>query len=189
MKNVSLLKVGLPLFFSAFVVGCAGTPSQANLASNQPENNSIPSAHVLVIPEPLEHSDGEYLSPFTSDEVVAPWVEKGMNAEIGSAVGAYAGQYALRKVPFVGSYLGDWAGSEVGRLAAIEMIGGEEYMKSTTDISFDSVEDLIVYTYANYSDHPDYEKVIDLVGDVYPDFEQSYAHTLANAEVTDSIEH
>jgi hypothetical protein len=180
MKTKRLVKFGAPVLLSVFIVGCAGLP-------NQSSQQSIPSAASVVAPEPLENSEGKYLSPFTSDEVVAPWVEKGMNAEIGSAVGSYAGQYAMRKIPFVGGMLGDWAGAELGRVAAVEMVGGMDYMKSTTDLSFESLDDLALYTYATHSDHPDYDKVIELVGEIYPEFSQSYRHALLNATVVDPI--
>ena len=79
------------------------------------------------------------------------------------------------------------AGSEAGRLVAVEMVGGMEYMKSTTDLSFESLEDLALYTYATHSDHPDFDKVIDLVGEIYPDFTETYRHALLNAPVVEPV--
>lgn len=151
-----------------FLASCAMSPT-------------LPERSTVIVPEPRDDAGGEFLSPFTSDEIVAPWVSKGLQARVGAEVGSLVGQKALENVPFVGGILGDRAGRSLGRAAAIEMVGGMDYMRSTTDLSFDSVSDLIVYTWANYEDHPSYDEVVKLVGQIYPEYSDAYYTALYQA--------
>ncbi|MDB6114799.1 MAG: hypothetical protein JWQ62_1744, partial [Lacunisphaera sp.] len=71
---------------------------------------AFPTASAVVAPKPIEGNTGKYMSPFTSDGVVAEWVDKAVKAKMGSAVGgaigAYAGQKAMENIPFIGGMLG-----------------------------------------------------------------------------------
>jgi hypothetical protein len=172
MKNNKHIKTTT---FRACIVICGVLLLGACATAPLPEKASV------VLPQPRMDSEGAFLSPFTSDEVVAPWVEKGMAAGIGAEVGALAGQKAMESVPFVGGLLGDTVGRSVGRSAAIELVGGMDYMRSTTDMSFDNVNELIVYTWVKYEQHPSYAKVVDLIGKIYPEYGQNYMAALTNA--------
>jgi hypothetical protein len=167
IPNISAtsLKVALCLLVLS---GCATAPPL-------PEKNSV------LLPQPRSDANGEFLSPFTSDEVVAPWVEKGIAAGIGAEVGSLVGQKAMENVPVFGGLLGDSVGRSIGRSAAIEMVGGMDFMRSTTDMSFDEINDLIIYTWVKYENHPSYPKVIDLIGKIYPEFSANYTAALTNA--------
>ena len=163
----------LLLGFAAFLVSCATAPP-------------LPEKSAVLAPIPRSDSEGEFLSPFTSDEVVAPWVSKGLEASVGAEVGSLVGQKALESVPFVGGILGDRAGRTLGRAAAIELVGGMDYMRSTTDMSFDNVSDLIVYIWVYYEDHPSYSEVVSLVGKIYPEYSSAYYSALNNAPTYDT---
>jgi hypothetical protein len=171
----SLKVISTTLLLLMFLSGCASMPAP------------LPEPSALVTPMPREDSQGQYLSPYTSDDVVAAWVQKGMNAKVGKAAGSLATQKALEKIPFA-SLFASRAGEAVGRAAALKLVGGLEYMKTTTDLSFDSLDDLVVYTYARHSTHVDYPKVINLVGEIYPKFSKQQHSILLNANTVKDTE-
>lgn len=131
-------------------------------------------------------NSGKYMNPWTSDGVLAEWVDKAINAEMGaatgSAIGAAAGSYAANKVlenvPF-GSMLGGMLGSEMGkaagRQAAIEASGGMDYIRSTSDQSFDSLNDMALYILANYAGTSHYQDAVKAADAIYPGLQQAVA--------------
>lgn len=135
----------------------------------------------------IADNSGRYLSPYTSDGVTAEWVNKAINSQMGatagSGVGAAAGAYvagkALENVPLIGSILGGVVGAEVGkavgREAAFEASGGEQYMRETSDMSFDSLPDMARYLRQNYGSDPNYSDVITATTAVYPEFGEAMA--------------
>jgi len=62
------------IFLSVFLLASCG--SMAPPAPPQPNE--------LIAPLPREDSEGKYLSPYTSDGVVAEWVKKGKSAQMGA---------------------------------------------------------------------------------------------------------
>ena len=56
-----------------------------------------------------------------------------------------------------------------------------KYMRTTTDLSFDYLEDLVIYTYVHHSDHVDYARVQKLVGEIYPEYTKQSYSILLNA--------
>ncbi|MDV3504697.1 hypothetical protein [Marinobacter sp. M-5] len=78
---------------------------------------------------------GAFVSPYTSDGVLAEWVNVGTNANIGSTVGSGVGAAAgsmiagqlLDSVPgasLLGGFFGSQVGKDTGRDAAIAAYGG-----------------------------------------------------------------
>lgn len=134
----------------------------------------------------IHNNSGRFMSPYTSDRVTAEWVNKALNANIGatagSAVGAAAGAYAANKalesVPF-GSLLGGIAGSavgkSVGRDTAIESIGGWDYVRSTSDMSFRSLADMARYLKSEYGSDPNFGDVVEATSHIYPEFSAALA--------------
>jgi len=145
----------------------------------------LPTPDQVVVPTPILNNSGEFMSPYTQDGVLAPWVDKAVNVKlatsIGSTVGSIAAQQAMGQVPLVGGFLGDWAGRTVARNLALEAIGGEAYIKSTSDISFHTVDDLAVYIYAKNSTHPAYNDALSATMEIYPDLKTKYNEAIANA--------
>ncbi|MFD1190764.1 hypothetical protein [Phenylobacterium conjunctum] len=139
----------------------------------------------LKAPTPIEGTTGKYASPFTSDGVTAGWVTKSMQVkaagQIGSMAGNYAGQKAMEQVPFVGGFLGKKAGEALGRQAALSAIGGEAFIRSSTDLSFNSLNDMALFMYVNYSSNPDYQKILDATYAIYPEFQTAYLPALQAA--------
>ncbi len=121
----------------------------------------------------INNSSGLFLSPITSDGVVAEWVEKSVNVGLGSslggAAGAYAGQKALENVPFVGGLLGQRMGAAAGRRAALQSVGGEAYMRETTDISFNSIQDMARWLKQEHGTHPRLSEILSATNKIYPE--------------------
>lgn len=146
---------------------------------------TMPMASQVVAPTPIEGNGGEFMSPFTSDGVVAPWVEKAIDAKtgaaVGSAVGAYAGQKLMENIPFVGGWLGQKAGDAAGREIALQMAGGYEYIKETSDLSFNTLDELSVWMYATHSTHKHYQQALESMKEIYPDLKSGYMQALIRA--------
>jgi hypothetical protein len=136
-------------------------------------------------PVPIQGNSGQYMSPYTSDGVLAEWVDKAVNAKmgaaIGSAAGAYAGRKALEHVPFIGGFLGQKVGNAAGRTIAIKASGGMEYIKATSDLSFHTMNDLAVYMYANYGGTENYQSALEATWELYPELKQGYFQAITSA--------
>ena len=167
------MKKILILAFALVLAGC-GTMGPQIAAPTQ-----------LVAPQPIEGNTGAYMSPFTEDGTVAPWVEKGRSAKAGASIGGFlgaqAGQKLAENIPFVGGIIGQSVGESLGRAAALSMVGGEEFIKANSDISFNSLNDLAVYMYVKNSSHKDYAAVLELTQAIYPDLKQGYYQALVSA--------
>lgn len=132
----------------------------------------------IVAPQPIIGNSGKYMSPFTEDGTVSQWVEKGKAASAGSNVGGFigaqAGQKMAGQIPFFGSLLGQSLGESAGRSVALNMAGGEEFIRANSDMSFASVQDLAVYMYAKNSSHKDYAEALKLTQEIYPELKTAY---------------
>jgi hypothetical protein len=159
-----------------FVSGCA-TFSGPQLAA--------PAQLAAVAPQPIYGNTGSYMCPYTEDGVVADWVDKAINAKLGAAIGsqagAYAGRKALENVPFFGGMLGQRVGDAAGRAIAIQASGGWDHIRATSDLSFNSLDDMAVYLYVHHSAHPHFQKVLDATYEIYPDFREAYMPALYRA--------
>ncbi|WP_323750450.1 S41 family peptidase [Marinobacter sp.] len=136
----------------------------------------------------IQNNTGQFMSPYTSDGVTAEWVNKAINANIGattgSAVGAVAGAYAANKVlesvpfgSFLGGMIGSKVGKEVGRSTAIDSIGGWEYVRSTSDMSFRSLADMARYLKAEHGSDPNFDEVMKATSQIYPEFAPLLAYS------------
>jgi len=169
MSNVKkgLLAVML-VAFAAVMTGC-GAPRMAKPSQ-------------LVAPAPIEGSTGKFMNPYTQDGVLAKWVDKAVNAQMGATagrmVGAYAGRKAMEQIPFIGGMLGAKAGDAIGRKIAIESSGGMEYIKETSDTSFNTVQDLSVYLYVKHSSHKHFQAALKATQEIYPELKQGYYRSL-----------
>lgn len=149
---------------------------------------SLPAPGQVNAPQPIPSSAGKFVSPYTSDGTVAEWVVKGRAAKLGGAVGSYAGQkageQALSVIPIFGGWLGSKAGNKMGREIALKWVGGEEAMRATSDLSFNSIDDLIVYLYAK--EYPtkskDWGDVFGLTKAIYTDLEDRWTAAIKHAK-------
>lgn len=146
-----------------------------------------PAPEQLRSPKPIQSSAGKFLSPYTSDGTVAEWVVKGRAAKLGGALGNMAGQKAgekaLSAVPIFGSWLGGKAGDKMGRAMALRWVGGEAAMRASSDLSFNSIDDMIVYLYTEGypAKSKDWKDVYDLTKAIYPELEERWADAIKNA--------
>lgn len=126
-------------------------------------------------------NQGEFISPYTSDGVMAEWVNQAvlvnigaaMGSSLGAAAGAAAG-VALDFVPYgmgrvLASYIGSEIGKRVGREAAITAAGGWDAIRGTSDRSFDSAEAMAHYLVGKYGDAPTYSEAVRVTTDLYPE--------------------
>ncbi|EUC71081.1 hypothetical protein Y017_07455 [Alcanivorax sp. 97CO-5] len=151
----------------------APASSVASTARTSPQDNVA----ALLIPD----NSGEYMNPWTSDGVLAEWVDKAINAKMGSAIGSAAGAYAAQKaldnVPFVGGFLGSKVGKKVGHSAAISASGGMEYIRETSDQSFRNLDDMARYLNAVHANNGNFQDAVKAADAIYPGLMQSLAST------------
>ncbi len=159
--------------------GCATMPATQNVAAiSDPAAREAAYAQLkAVAPKPIEGNGGRFMSPFTSDGVTAEWVTKSMkvqsSGQIGQAAGQIAGDQLLSRIPFAGMFAGE-ATKSLARSAALKSIGGEEFLKSSSDLSFDDLSAMAAYMYAYHSAHIEYGRIIGATSAIYPDFKQVY---------------
>lgn len=143
--------------------------------------------------EPRNDSSGRYLSPYTSDGVFAEWVNRTVDARtgeavggaVGAAAGAYAGDRLLRNVPggsFLGGMAGSRAGQATGRQVAIDNAGGEAFMRQSSDLSFDRLEDMAQWMYATHGNGANFPDALKATKAVYPEMEQVYPQAVARVQ-------
>ncbi|HIM30560.1 MAG TPA: hypothetical protein EYG57_13565 [Planctomycetes bacterium] len=139
----------------------------------------------MVAPEPIEDSSGKYMSPYTSDEVVAEWVDKAISAKLGASIGGTAGRMAgerlAENVPFVGGFLGRAAGQSMGRKIALESVGGEAFMRETSDLSFNSINDLSLFLFVEHSHRENFADVLAATQEIYPELKTAYGPAIQRA--------
>lgn len=130
----------------------------------------------------LNNTNGAYMNPWTSDGVLADWVNKAINAEMGSTVGSTAGtavgaavaDKVLESVPFggfIGGFLGSQAGEAVGREVTID----RDYIRRTSDQSFRTLYEMARYLEATYAGNPNYVEAINAANEIYPGLREAIA--------------
>jgi len=171
MRTIAVFALSLTL------AGCASAPIAPQLAA--------PSQ--LSAPKPILGSSGTFMSPFTEDGTVTAWVEKGKSARAGSNVGGFlgaqAGQRLAGQIPFIGGMLGQSVGESAGRAVALQMVGGESFIRANSDISFNTVQELAVYMYVNNSSHKDFSEALALTQEIYPELKTAYYPAIAQASL------
>lgn len=149
----------------------------------------------ISAPRPIAGNRGSYKSPFTSAGGIAPWAQEGraemdngsdLAASAGGVVGQQIANKALDFVPFgLGSVIGRSAGESAGRAAtrkAIEpALPTMEVVQASSDLSFNTLDELAVYMYAKNSSHPQYARVLALTQRVYPELQQTYTDAIERA--------
>lgn len=152
------------------------------------QGNSYAEPTRLASPVPIDGNSGTYMSPYTSDEVLAEWIDNAIKAKagaaIGSSVGQAAGQMAAEEIlsgfGIFGSLIGDKVGSKIGRDQALKSAGGMDFIRESSDLSFNKWEDLAVYMYVNFSENKDYADVLAATTTIYPELE-NYPSAIAKA--------
>jgi hypothetical protein len=145
----------------------------------------LPPPAVVLAPEPIMDNSGRYMSPYTQDGVLAEWVDKAIKVKLGKTIGGIAGaeigKRALGSVPFIGGLLGSTAGEAIGREVAIQAAGGWDFIKSTSDLSFNSIDDMAVYLYAKHSAHEHYNNALKATWEIYTELQTRYIPAIHKA--------
>ncbi len=137
----------------------------------------------VVAPTPRMDNEGKYMSPYTQDGVLTEWVDKAINAKIGATIGKHIGTLSSLFIQededsegasLMGRFLGGSSGEKKGREFAIKASGGWEYIKSKSDMSFESIDDMAVYLYVKQSSHEHYKEGFGATVEIYPELKKKY---------------
>jgi len=138
----------------------------------------------LDVEEPIEGNSGKFLLPFDIDGNQTPWAEKALNAKAGAAAGKVVGDKAVgslvSKVPF-GGFLSGAAKSKVKETGAVLAIGGWDYIKESSTLSFDNLQDYSVYMHSEFDGLPGYEEALGAAMAIYPRLEKSHKRSIDKA--------
>ena len=128
-------------------------------------------------PAPLANNAGKFLIPYTADGQLTEWATKTLSTQVGAALGAKAGEEAGKhlaaKVPFGGlaSGLVKKKGKEMGAVAAI---GGMDFIKQTSSLSFNNLDDYAVYLHVTHANSGGYAQALAAAMAIYPSLEKGY---------------
>ncbi len=162
------------------LASCATAPAMQNVAtmSDPVAKEAAYKQLQASAPTPIQGNAGKFMSPFTTDGVTAEWVTKAMKVQASGAIGEAAGNIVanqlLSNIPFAGMFAGK-ATKSLARSAAMNSIGGEEFLKSSSDLSFNSLQEMAAYMYAFHSSHAEYPQIVKATAAIYPDFSAVYA--------------
>lgn len=133
-----------------------------------------PAADIVRVPKAIFGNSGRFMSPYTEDGTVAPWVEKGLSASVARNLsrtagalsgGAAGGNNAGLALAVLAGEAAGWVGSEL----ALQAMGGWAAIKADSDLSFDSLEDMARYLQHHHAEHPDYQDVLAATYGIYPE--------------------
>ena len=120
---------------------------------------------------------GRYMSPFTSDGTLSKWVDKGLAIKAGQltgmSLGGVAGKIVSPDSP-LGPVFAASVGGAVGREIAIESFGGWDYIRTTSQMSFDYFDVMAIYLYREFHDKPNYANALKAAFLIYPRLREVY---------------
>lgn len=136
----------------------------------------------VTAPTPLYDNSGAFLSPYRCDGTPAEWSNKAMTAGAGSAAGGAAAGALAAKVPFVGGLFSKKAKEIGGKQGAIVAAGGMDFIKSTSDLSFNTADELAVYLQAKHAGlDPDFAKRVSAAMSIFPELKTNYTKAVQSA--------
>lgn len=145
--------------------------------------NTVQAADIPA-PPPRANTRGKYLLPYTEQGALTEWATKALNVQLGAAVGAKVGEEAGKQVashvPFGGLASGflKKKGKEAGAIAAL---GGMKYIKQTSSMSFDDLDDYAVYLHVRHGADGSYAQALAAAMAVYPELEGRYQTAIQQA--------
>lgn len=138
----------------------------------------------LPVVEPRDDAEGEFVLPFTSTGLITEWADMALSAQAGARVGEMAAGRATEaiasRVP-LGGLLGGALRGKSREIAAVTAIGGWDYIRATSDASFDKMEDLSLYLHVEYAGTADYETALAAAMAIYPALEKNHQRTIDRA--------
>jgi len=138
----------------------------------------------LQVATPLEGSRGKFLFPLTKEGNLTAWADKALTAHVGAQIGNMAAEEGMKaltsKIPFSG-FFGGAAKKKAKTEGAVLAIGGWEFIKENTEISFKQLSALSVYMHSKYYSNPNYEKALAAAMAIYPELEKGHERALKKA--------
>lgn len=132
---------------------------------------------VVVAPQPLANNGGQYQLPYGSNGALTEWANKTLNVQLGAIAGEKAGEMAgnavASHVPF-GGLMGGAFKKKGKQLGAVAAVGGPEFIKKSSDRSFNNLDDYAVYLHVKHSADGGYTQALAAAMAIYPELEKSY---------------
>ena len=141
----------------------------------------------VTVPQPLPNNSGKYYLPYDSKGELTAWAQKALGAQVGAAIGGKVGEKAGQQVasqipvPFAGALVGGFAKKKGKEMGATAALGGAEFIKSSSSLSFNSLEDYSVYLNQTHGGGTDYAKALAAAMALYPDLAKKYEPSVKNA--------
>jgi hypothetical protein len=136
----------------------------------------------LTAPTPVADNSGPFLSPYRCDGTPTEWSNKAMTAGAGAMAGGMAAGQAAAAVPFIGGFFKKKAQAMGAQTGAITAAGGMDFIKSSSDMSFNSADELAVYLQAKHAAlDPDFAKRVTAAMAIYPDLKTNYTKAVQAA--------
>jgi hypothetical protein len=141
-------------------------------------NAKYPNASGLVkAPPALTDKSGKFHLPLKADGTTTEWAQKILSAQVGAALGEKAAEKAsgaaLSHVP-MGGLLSGVAKKKGKELGAVAAVGGPEFIKQTSDLSFDTLADYAVYLHVKFAGQPNFSQALATAMAIYPSLEKDY---------------
>jgi hypothetical protein len=138
----------------------------------------------LEVPEPIDDNSGKFLFPYTFDGELTAWGDKALTAQVGAEAGAMAADKGINalaaKVPF-GGLLGGAMKSKAKETGAIMAIGGWDFIRENSELSFNKLSELSVYMHSEFYGDPDYETALAAATAIYPKLESGHKRAVDRA--------
>jgi hypothetical protein len=179
LRSLTLILVFLAGSTAAFATSAADVVKAQVILSKVLEFTSKYQAYAADVqaPAPITNNSGKFLIPYTPDGQLTEWATKTLSTQVGAAIGAKAGEEAGKhlaaKVPFGGlaSGLVKKKGKEMGAVAAI---GGMDFIKQTSSLSFNNLDDYAVYLHVTHANSGGYAQALAAAMAIYPSLEKGY---------------
>lgn len=139
---------------------------------------------VLEAPAPIQGNTGKFLVPYKADGSMTEWAGKIVNVAASKIVGEKVGEKATdavaSKIPF-GGLAGGLIKKKSKEVTAVAFLGGPEFIKSHSDLSFANLQDYSVYLHARHSQSAGFQQALAAAMALYPDLEGTYEAAINNA--------
>ena len=138
-----------------------------------------------VAPAPLTDKSGKFCLPYDENGNLVEWAHKAIAANVGAAVGAKAGEkagtMAASKIPLAGGLLAMGAKKKGKELGALAAVGGADFVRKSSSLSFNSLEEMAQYMHLHFAANTDYIKGLAAAIAIYPDLYKTYEASVKKA--------
>lgn len=167
-------------------------------------------AMVTSMPEPINDNSGTYLSPYTKEGRVTVWVKKIINNELLIATSHNLDILVTMTTKGTGNILEEATLDSLNKNISVSALSGktakitdnlseelvnnlsikdsvvsvlssDNLVRETSDTSFDTLKDLVIYIYANYSETEHYYDAVKAMMVVYPELKFVYQDYIQSA--------